>query len=222
MAIINQHQARYFDDPYCSEFTATIVESRRQSDGRYSVILDQTYFYPTGGGQDHDTGMICNSRVIDVVREDNTMVVRHVVEDDLPIGPAFCKIDWEHRLRNMQHHSGQHLLSQCIIKLFRHSTISANINGYTPSTLDIIADRLLTDAELDEAEVLANRVIFENRVIKTYFVDSENIDKIPLRRHPKVSENIRIVEIDGYDYSACGGTHCTHTGEIGIIKDSKE
>ena len=218
MANLNQTQTRYYYEPYRSEFTATIIESSPLPDGRYSVTLDQTYFYPTGGGQEHDMGTISNSRVIDVVREENTLVVRHIVQDNLPIGPALCKIDWEHRLRNMQHHTGQHLLSQCIIRLHEYPTTSANINGYTPSTLDIAADRLLTDDELDKIEDLANKIIYENRTTSTYFVDSENLAKIPLRRQPKVSENIRIVEIDGYDYSACGGTHCTHTGEIGTLK----
>ncbi|OGO61581.1 MAG: hypothetical protein A2029_01970 [Chloroflexi bacterium RBG_19FT_COMBO_47_9] len=218
MANMIPSQALYFDDPYCTEFNATITLSTPKPGGGFVVTLDKTYFYPTSGGQDHDTGTICDTRVIDVIRDENTWVVKHVVETGLPTGPASCKIDWEHRLRNMQHHSGQHLLTQSILRLLGFKTISANINGYTPSTLDIVADRLLNDSEIEAVEELANQIIFENRSIKTYFVAAEDIEKVPLRRPPKVSENIRIVEIDGFDYSACGGTHCAQTGAIGIIK----
>lgn len=218
MGTFDLSQALYINDPYCDEFTATIVETQQLSNGRYAIILDKTYFYPTGGGQEHDKGTICESSVLDVVRDDKTWIVKHIIENNLPAGPALCKIDWEHRLRNMQHHSGQHLLSQTILRLYELKTVSANINGYTPSTLDVMADRLLSEEEIENIEDLANQVIYENRQIKTYFIDPAEVDKIPIRRPPKVSENIRIVEIEGYDYSACGGTHCTRTGEIGMLK----
>ena len=218
MANLIRSQALYYEDPYCIEFKATIKDVAPNPDGSYAITLDQTYFYPTGGGQDHDTGTIGESQVIDVLRDDKTGMVQHIVKDYLPAGTTSCKIDWEHRLRNMQHHSGQHLLTQCVLRLFGFTTVSANINGYTPSTLDIVADRLLKDSELEVAEELANQIIYENRSINTYFVASEDIEKIPLRRLPKVSENIRIVEINDFDYSACGGTHCSKTGAIGIAK----
>ena len=132
-------------------------------------------------------------------------------------GPVSGKIDAERRLRHMQHHTAQHLLSQCFIRLFEIESISSNINGYTPSTLDLAVKTLSRD-QLDQIEDLANRVIYETRPVRTYFVTPEQLRNLPLRKPPKVSEDIRIVEIDGYDYTPCGGTHCTSSGQIGIVK----
>jgi alanyl-tRNA synthetase len=117
----------------------------------------------------------------------------------------------------MQHHTAQHLLTQCLLRQTGCETVSANINGYSPSTLDIVATQI-SKADLESAEYQANRVIYENRMVKTYFVSPQELQSIPLRRPPKVTENIRIVEIDGYDYSPCGGTHVIHTGSIGLVK----
>jgi alanyl-tRNA synthetase len=190
--------------------------------GKYIVTLDKSYFYPTGGGQDHDGGTINNCQVIDVFRDESTLTTKHVIEGILDRGPATCVIDWDRRLRNMQHHTAQHLLSQCILQFLGFPTVSANINGYNPATLDVTADRLLTADEISNVEDLANRIIYENRSVNSYFVSEEDVPRIPLRRQPKVSENIRIVEIDGFDYSACGGTHCTRTGSIGVLKIIKD
>ncbi len=117
----------------------------------------------------------------------------------------------------MQHHTAQHLLTQCLLRQTGYETVSANINGYSPSTLDIMATQI-SMIDLDQAELHANRLIYEDKVVKTYFVSPEELQSIPLRRPPKVIENIRIVEIDGYDYSPCGGTHVYHTGSIGLLK----
>jgi alanyl-tRNA synthetase len=117
----------------------------------------------------------------------------------------------------MQHHTAQHLLSQCFLRLFEIESISSNINGYTPSTLDLAVSTLNRN-QLDQIEDLANRVIYETRPIRTYFVTPEQLHSLPLRKPPKVSEDIRIVEIDGYDYTPCGGTHCISTGQIGVVK----
>jgi alanyl-tRNA synthetase len=218
MANMIQSQALYYEDPFLTRFTATITDVIPYPTGGYGLVLDQTYFYPTGGGQDHDIGTIDGNPVLDVQRDDETGLVRHIVEASNLNGVVSCEIDWQHRLRNMQHHSAQHLLTQCVLRLFDFPTVSANINGYSPSTLDVVAERLLTAGELEQAEELANQMIYENRSIRTYFVEPEDLEKIPLRRPPKVSENIRIVEIENYDYSACGGTHCSQTGMIGVLK----
>ena len=116
----------------------------------------------------------------------------------------------------VQHHTAQHLLSQCLVP-FGLETLSANINVDTPSTVDFPFTEL-TPEQLRQAEDLANQVIYENRMVKSYFVAPENISQVPLRRPPKVHENIRIIEIDGYDHSACGGTHVPQTSMIGVVK----
>ena len=199
------------------QFDAEVLEIVALPDGRKGVILDRSYFYPTGGGQEHDNGQIGSAQVVGVYKDEANSRLVHMVEGNLLLGPVHACIDAERRLRHMQHHTAQHLLTQCILRQTGFETVSANINGYSPSTLDIVAQQI-TKNDLDQAEIMANQVIYEDRRVKTYFVAPEELPSIPLRRPPKVTENIRIVEIDGYDYSPCGGTHVLHTGSIGLIK----
>ncbi len=199
------------------DFDSSVIEVLTLPDGRQGVVLDQTYFYPTGGGQEHDTGLLGSARVMDVFKDEERSRLVHVVEGEVKPGPIQAHIDAERRLRHMQHHTAQHLLTQCLLRQTGCETVSANINGYSPSTLDIVATQI-SKPDLESAEQQANRVIYENRMVKTYFVSPQELQSIPLRRPPKVTENIRIVEIDGYDYSPCGGTHVIHTGSIGLVK----
>jgi alanyl-tRNA synthetase len=210
-------QLLYQQDSSILEFEAQVVEQIALPDGRSGVVLDRTYFYPTGGGQEHDTGVIGSARVVDVYKDEEHSCLVHVVEGEVGLGSVKACIDAERRLRHMQHHTAQHLLTQCLLRQTGYETVSANINGYSPSTLDVVASKI-GKPDLDQAELLANQIIYEDRVIKTYFVSPEELPSIPLRRTPKVTENIRIVEIDSYDYSPCGGTHVLHTGSIGLVK----
>lgn len=213
-------QLLYQEDPSILEFDAEVVERLILPDGRTGVVLDHTYFYPTGGGQEHDTGQIGSARVVDVFKDESTSRTVHVMEGEVDLGSTTARIDAERRMRHMQHHTAQHLLTQCILRQTGFETVSANINGYSPSTLDIVAPHIIK-SDLDQAELMANQVIYENRPVKTYFVTPEKLQSIPLRRPPKVTENIRIVEIDSYDYSPCGGTHVLSTGSIGLVKAIK-
>ena len=210
-------QLLYQEDPTILDFDTTVIEILTLPDDRKGAVLDHTYFYPTGGGQEHDTGLLGSARVVDVIKDEEHSRVVHVVEGEVKPGTVQAHIDAERRLRHMQHHTAQHLLTQCLLRQTGFETVSANINGYSPSTLDIVATQI-SKSDLESAENQANRVIYENRIVKTYFVSPQELQSIPLRRPPKVTENIRIVEIDGYDYSPCGGTHVIHTGSIGLIK----
>ncbi len=210
-------QLLYQEDPTLLEFEATVVEKLTLPDGRLGVILDRTYFYPTGGGQEHDNGEIGSARVVDVFKDEQNSRLVHVMQGEVGLGLVHASIDAERRLRHMQHHTAQHLLTQCILRQARFETVSANINGYSPSTLDVVATQI-NKTDLDQAELQANQIIYENRRVKTYFVSPEELKSIPLRRTPKVSENIRIVEIEGFDFSPCGGTHVSHAGSIGLVK----
>lgn len=210
-------QLLYQQDSTILKFDAQVLEQISLPDGRLGVVLDRTYFYPTGGGQEHDTGGIDAALVVDVFKDDVNSRLIHVVEGQVSMGRVMAHIDAERRLRHMQHHTAQHLLTQCILRQCDFETVSANINGYTPSSLDLVTSQI-SKSDLDQAELLANQIIYEDRMVKTYFVTPEELKSIPLRRPPKVNENIRIVEIDGYDYSACGGTHVLHTGSIGLVK----
>jgi len=206
----------YLNDPLTLEFTAEIIARQTLDDGRRGVVLAKTFFFPTGGGQEHDTGTLGDARVTDVFADDADTIL-HIVDRDVPGNTVPAKIDGDRRFAFMQHHSGQHLLSQAFVHTLNLETLSANINIDSPSTIDVDATQV-NDADLARVEAFANATIYRDVPIKTYWVDEENIHTIPLRKPPAVKDHIRIVEIESFDYSACGGTHCARTGMIGVIK----
>ena len=202
----------YFDDPMTTEFTAEIIGTRRDARG-FGVILPFTFFYPTGGGQSNDIGTIGSARVVDVFAEGDEII--HLLDREIEIGTHPAKIDWDRRFANMQHHSGQHIFSAVFWHELGLETLSSHISGEAPSTIDF--DKAsLSAKEIALVEKKANQIVFENREMKAYFV--ENKESVDFRRPPKVVGAIRVIEIDGYDYSACGGTHLPHTGMIGMLK----
>lgn len=205
----------YYTDSYLTSFTAAVIE-RLTVDGHFAVRLDRSAFYPTSGGQPHDTGTLDGVAVIDVrVAEDGGVL--HLLAGLLAEEAAQITgvIDWPRRFDHMQQHSGQHLLSQAFDRLLGLETLSVHF-GEEICTVDLAGDIL--DAEsLAAVERHANEVVWENRAIRAYEVTDAELASIPLRRAPKVTGKIRIVEIDGYDWSACGGTHVEGTGSIGPI-----
>ena len=206
----------YFEDAYQTRFEADVV-GRTAVEGRPALILDRTCFYPESGGQPWDKGTIEGVEVLKVV-EDGERIV-HVLAAEVPASRVKGEIDWAVRFDHMQQHSGQHILSQAFFERMRGETKSFHL-GPDVSTLEIgIADA--GEEAVSGVERRANEVVFENREIKTYFVPEEKIGGVPLRRPPKVTGLIRVVEADAFDYSACGGTHCRRTGEIGLIKITK-
>lgn len=213
-------QLLYLQDPLKFEFEASVVEIIALPGGRHGVVLDRTYFYPTGGGQEHDTGQIESAAVLDVYKSQESSRVIHVLDRDLPVGSVRARIDSDRRIRHMQHHTAQHLLSQCFLRLLNAPTLSANINGYSPSTLDLESSAI-SKTDLDKVENLANEVVFQDLPVKSYFVSGAESANLPVRKVDLIHEDIRIVEIDSFDYSACAGTHCTRTGSIGIVKITK-
>ncbi len=205
----------YYEDAYTTHFVAQVV-GQVQVDGGPGVLLDRTYFYPTSGGQPHDTGRLQGIPVVDVRVDDRGRVV-HVLAHPLEPGVVQVEgeIDWPRRYDHMQQHSGQHLLSRAFHRLFGWETVSVHF-GRTTNTLDLAVPEVGEDA-LAQVEEEAYRLIAENRPIHAYWVDEERLAHLPLRRPPQVTGRIRIVEIQGYDWSACGGTHVRRTGEIGPV-----
>lgn len=203
----------YFEDAYQKEFEATVVD-KFLFEGKPAVVLDQTCFYSESGGQPSDHGLIGGAAVVHVF-EDGVRIV-HLLEKDIDADKVRGTIDWPRRFDHMQQHSGQHILSQSFFELLRGETLSFHL-GEAVSTLEI-GLRDISDGDLSRVEERANEVVFEDREIKTYFVPEEKISSIPLRRPPKKEGLIRVVEVGGFDYSACGGTHCRRSGEIGLIK----
>lgn len=206
-------QCLYYHDAYLRTFTGRIV-GRRQVDGRPTVALDRTAFYPTGGGQPHDMGTLNGVAVTAVFVEEG--VVWHVLEADLPDEAVTGVLDWPRRFDHMQQHSGQHILSQAFVVRCHAETVAFHL-GAEISTIDLNRTDLDADA-LAAAEEVANAVIEEARPVRAAFVTQEELARLPLRKPPKVTEAIRVVEVEGFDWSACGGTHVANSAQIGLIK----
>lgn len=211
----------YYTDAYTTEFEAHVT-AMTTVNGRPAVVLDQSYFYPTSGGQPYDTGTVDGRAVLDVIVGDQGQVF-HLLADALPetmIGASVQgNVDWARRYDHMQQHAGQHLLSQLFFQQVGLETVAVHF-GDTESTLDLETPEI-TPSQIEEMEAQAMQLVYRALPIKAYFVSQTELSAIPLRRPPKVSGTVRIVEIDGFDYSACGGTHCRTTAEIGPIKVTK-
>jgi len=203
----------YFDNPYQVEFEANVVKNLSY-EGSPAVVLDVTCFYPESGGQPADRGTLDGIPVIHVFEQDDQII--HVLEKDISSDAVKGKIDWNTRFDHMQQHAGQHILSQCFVQLFDAATRSFHL-GEETSTLEVDM-RNMSEEEAARAERLANDLVFQNKEIKTRFYHEEEIANVQLRRPPKKTGDIRVVEVSGFDHTACGGTHPRSTGEIGTIK----
>ena len=207
----------YYSDSYLTEFDATVIRVT-SNNGRDAVVLDRTAFYPTSGGQPFDTGRLGTSRVVEVIDADDGEIL-HIVEGELElspvaVGPVHGTIDWARRFEHMQQHTGQHVLSAAFDRVANARTESFHL-GSSSSTIDL--DRTLRSADLDRAESEANRVIWEDRPIGVRFASAEEAAALPLRKESVRTGTLRLVEVPGFDLSACGGTHVSRTGAIGAV-----
>jgi len=206
----------YYHDAGLTEFIARIVETDETDAGAYTV-LDRSAFYPTSGGQSYDTGFINGVEVHDVVELENGEV-RHISRE--PTGSVGDtvegKVDRERRWRNRQMHTAQHILSQAFIRMCDTETVSVHL-GEEYGAVEL-AGSDITDDQIKEAEESANRIISDNLPVLTEFVDSDEAGKLPLRKVPQREGKLRIIRTGEYDYSACGGTHCNCTAEVGLLK----
>jgi alanyl-tRNA synthetase len=207
-------QRLYYDDPHLLEFDATVVDGRILGD-RFGVVLDKTAFYPTSGGQPNDLGTINDVPLVDCVEDEATGAVLHVTATSIAPGAAHCRIDGIRRADHMQQHSGQHVLSQAFVDLFNWPTLSFHL-GVVACTIDLPAETISRE-EAERAEDLANRIIRENRIVGVLYIKQEEIAQAGLRKPTERTGDIRVIDIAGYDRSACGGTHVRTTGEIGAI-----
>jgi alanyl-tRNA synthetase len=202
----------YYTNPYLTEFEARVLEVQPH-DGRHGIVLDRSAFYPTSGGQPFDTGTLGDARVVDVVDRDDGSIV-HVVEGEVPQGHVAARVDWARRFEHMQQHTGQHVLSAAFDRQCGVRTTSFHL-GSAGSTIDLA--REVTPAEIAAAEEAANRVVWDDRPVTIRFVDAEDVQALPLRKESSRTGRLRIIEVEGFDVSACGGTHVARTGAIGII-----
>lgn len=204
----------YWENPYLYETEASIIKKEKKN-GMIHITLDKSIFYPDmSGGQPGDIGTINGERVIETLEVNDNLV--HILKSDISGPKVQMAIDSSHRFDIMQQHTGQHLLSGIISNLLAGETLSFHL-GKKYSTIDVaLAD--INNDEIAKVEILCNKIIQSNFYIKSYFVDNDKIKLIPLRKSASVTNNIRIVEIDGFDYSPCGGTHLCYTGELGLLK----
>ncbi len=207
----------YYTDSYTVRFDARVHEHLTQ-DNRPAVILDRTFFYPTSGGQPHDTGLLNNIPVMDVTTRESDGAVLHILAEALLEDNVQAQVDWARRFDHMQHHTGQHILTQAFVQVADARTVGFHLSGESV-TIDL--DKItLTEAEVDEAEDLANRLVWENRAVTARLRAADDVDDVRIRRLPKhlLTEGLRVIDIEGFDVTACGGTHVARTGEIGLIK----
>jgi alanyl-tRNA synthetase len=202
----------YYQDPYLREFEADVVDQLTH-DGKIAIVLDRTAFYPTSGGQPFDVGVLSDADVLDVVDADDGRIL-HIVNRAPQAARVRGTIDWARRFDHMQQHTGQHVLSAAFDRFLDARTESFHL-GAEYSTIDLA--RELSAAEIARAETEANRVVWEDRPVGIRFAGPEEVARLPLRKESKREGTLRLIDVENFDLSACGGTHVARTGAIGMI-----
>ncbi|MBR0162870.1 MAG: hypothetical protein IJQ02_16555 [Oscillospiraceae bacterium] len=203
----------YYRDSHLFRFTSEVLRCE-EADGKYLVVLKETAFFPEGGGQPADTGLLGGVRVLDA-HEKNGEVL-HYCDAPLAVGAAVTgEIDAEQRLRRMQNHSGEHIFSGTAHSLFGCSNVGFHI-GADDMTLDF--DYVFTAEDVERIETLANEAVRRNLPVRVFFPSPEELAALDYRSKKELSGEVRIVEIPGVDRCACCAPHVSYTGEIGIIK----
>ena len=204
----------YYNDSSLLRFSATVVETGI-SDGRNFVVLDRTAFYPTSGGQPYDLGHLGGRSVLDVADRDDDGAVLHFIDDVIAVGEIVeGEIDRIRRLDHMQQHTGQHVLSAAFVRVCDAPTVSFHL-GAESATIDLAGD--LDPTAIAAAENAANRIVWDDRAVAVRFVSTEEAARLPLRKEPSRTGTLRLIEVQDFDLSACGGTHVPRTGAIGVI-----
>ncbi len=200
-------QKLYDIDSHIKEFTATVLSCEDNK-----AVLDKTAFFPEGGGQTADTGFIDGIKVLDVQIEDGE--IYHYLEKPLQTGKEVkCQLDWEKRFRKMQNHSGEHIISGIVHSLYGYENVGFHLSE-TEMTMDF--DGLLQKQDLKKIEKLANEAIYKNAKFNCFY--PESLENLEYRAKLDLKEDVRIVEIEGYDRCACCAPHVNSACEIGVIK----
>ncbi len=203
----------YYSDSHMKNFAATVLDCAEGKNG-FEIILDRTAFFPEGGGQNADTGFLGGVEVTDVHEKDGRVI--HYTNKPLTVGDTVSgEINWDQRFRRMQLHSGEHVVSGIIYKLYGYENVGFHMNGFE-ATFD--AGGELDEDQVRMIECMANQVVWENVPVRATFPESEVLKELRYRSKLDLTENVRIVEIEGYDRCACCAPHVNFTGEIGQIR----
>ena len=203
----------YYEDSHMKKFTATVLSCEETPKG-FEVILDATAFYPEGGGQDADTGILGGVRVLDT-RERGEAVI-HFCEAPLEVGREVEGIlDWEARFVRMQQHSGEHIVSGILNRRYGCHNVGFHMSS---DLITIDFDTVIPREDLPSIEAEANRAIWADIAFRCWYPSEEELPNVFYRTKRALPWPVRIVEIPGYDSCACCGTHVKRTGEIGLIK----
>ena len=203
----------YYEDVYKKEFTATVVECREQKKG-YAVILDESAFYPEGGGQPSDVGTLGDAKVTEVHEKDGELL--HYTDKALEVGAKVeGKIDWARRFDLMQQHSGEHMVSGLIHEAYGYDNVGFHMGS---DTITVDLNGPLDETQLAEIEQKTNEKIWEDTEVKILYPTAEELEKIDYRSKKEITGQVRIVEFPGVDICACCAPHVDRTGEIGNIK----
>ncbi|HFJ9283610.1 alanyl-tRNA editing protein [Bacillus cereus group sp. N11] len=207
-------QKLYYIDAYTKDFTTKIIKQDYDKEDNLYVVLNETAFYPTGGGQPYDTGTLNGTLVTNV--EEVNGEIRHFIAEQLETAEVEGKINWERRFDHMQQHAAQHILSAAFWDHFNIPTIGFHL-GKDTVTIDLETENLPAET-IEKAVQIANNIVFENHPIRIQWMNLEEAKTLPLRKEPTLTENIRVVIIENFDYNGCGGTHPRRTGEVGLIQ----
>ncbi|MBQ8149465.1 MAG: hypothetical protein IJ041_03025 [Clostridia bacterium] len=208
----------YYDDAYLLAFEARVLEVRPNGEN-FDVLLDRSAFYPTSGGQPFDTGLLGDAQVLDVNVEDG--LVWHTVSAPLTVGETVHgEIDWPRRFDHMQQHAGDHMIAGALHRMMGGVTIGLHISSDV-STIDVAMPEgimRISDEDIRRIEQDVNEHIQRDVPIRCWFPGDDELESLPLRKKPTVSEHVRIVAIGDDEMVACGGTHPSTAGQIGLVK----
>lgn len=203
----------YEANSFLTSFDA-VVESCVQGKKGYDIILNQTAFYPEGGGQPYDTGTLGGVRVLEVHNRDGRVV--HTCDGPLEAGSAVSgEIDWERRFDLMQQHSGEHIVSGMAHAKWGCDNVGFHL-GSDVVTIDL--NVLLTPEQLQELEADVNRYLWEDHPIEIAYPSREELETIDYRSKKELTGQVRIVTFPGADCCACCGTHVRSSGQVGLVK----
>ena len=203
----------FYEDSHLREFTATVLSCTETEKG-FQVVLDATAFYPEGGGQACDLGMLGDAKVLDVREKEG--VILHLCHKALEVGKSVSgTIDWDRRFSLMQQHSGEHIVSGIVHSMFGWHNVGFHM-GSDLMTIDF--DGPIPAEALGQIERKANEAVWANLPVRTWYPEPEELPNVTYRSKKALPWPVRIVQIPGIDNCACCGTHVKATGEIGLIK----